>query len=69
MYDYGDKSNAGLERPVYTQSNAYASHLLDKQYYEGNMFNANGYVDIKFLKDFTFTMNIGTSVDEAVQRL
>ena len=65
MYDYGDKSNAGLERPVYTQSNAYASHLLDKQYYEGNMFNANGYVDIKFLKDFTFTMNIGTSVDEA----
>ena len=65
MYDYGDKSNAGLERPVYTQSNAYASHLLDKQFYEGNTFNANGYVDIKFLKDFTFTMNIGTSVDEA----
>ena len=44
---------------IMTDANGYT------MYDYGDTFNANGYVDIKFLKDFTFTMNIGTSVDEA----
>ena len=64
MYDYGDKMNAGLERPIFGQSNAISDHLLNKNLYDGNAFTGNGFVDVYFLKDFTFTLNAGTSLDE-----
>ncbi len=65
MYDYGDGMNAGLERPVFGQSNAVSDHLLNKNLYDGNAFTGNAFVDIYFLKDFTFTLNAGTSLDES----
>ncbi|MCH5318117.1 MAG: TonB-dependent receptor [Paramuribaculum sp.] len=65
MYDYGDKTNAGLERPVYTQSNAISSALLDTNKYNGNAFMAQGYAEIRFLKDFKFTSNNAVNVDES----
>ena len=64
MYDYGDKMNAGLERPIFGQSNALSDHLLNKNLYDGNAFTGTAFVDIYFLKDFTFTLNAGTSLDE-----
>ena len=65
MYDYGDKMNAGLERPIFGQSNAISDHLLNKNLYDGNAFTGNAFVDVYFLKDFTFTLNAGTSLDES----
>ena len=67
MYDYGNKMNAGLERPVYGTTNALGDHMLNTQTYEGNAINLNGYFDVKFLKYFTFTANIGTSMQESRQ--
>jgi len=63
-YDYGQKDNAGLERPVYGQSNALSQAILDRVSSEGNAFNATGYVEIRFLKDFKFTSNNNVNVDE-----
>ena len=60
-YDYGDKANAGLERPVFTQSNAISSAILDTNKYSGNAFSAAGNIEIRFLKDFRLTSN--NSVD------
>lgn len=64
MYDFGDGSNAGLERPSYTDSNAIGSSRIDRNSSEGNALNANGYLEIRFLKDFKFTANQSISLDE-----
>jgi TonB-linked SusC/RagA family outer membrane protein len=65
MYDYGEKGNAGLERPFLTQSNAVSAVLLDTYGHEGNAINASGFADITFLKDFKFTSLNTAIVDEA----
>ena len=61
IYDHGTKnqagSNAGLERPFLTGSNAVAAHYLDVNKYNGSSFTTFGYIDITFLKDFKFTFN------------
>ena len=64
-YDYGDKKNAGLERPEYTSTNAVSDALLNTSEMNGNAFSALGFAEIRFLKDFKFTSNNSTSVDEA----
>jgi TonB-linked SusC/RagA family outer membrane protein len=64
MYDYGEKGNAGLERPFLGNSNALASNLLDTYGGEGNAINANGFVDITFLNDFKFSSINTAIVDE-----
>lgn len=61
-YDYGE--NAGMERSLFTNSNALSENLLNTQASEGNALNATGYLDISFLKDFKFTVNAGVSLDE-----
>ena len=55
MYDYGDGGNAGLYRPYLGQSNALSNFLLDTYKSDGNALNANGFVDITFLKYFKFS--------------
>ena len=64
-YDYGDGKNAGLQRPVYTGSNAISSALLDANKYNGNAFSGTGFIEIRFLKDFKFTSNNTVNVDES----
>lgn len=68
VYDYGTStgagSNAGLERPVYGNANALGDHLLNRNGYDGNAFTGTAFFDVTFLKDFKFTMNLGTSLDE-----
>ena len=56
-YDYGDGENAGLERPVFTQSNAISSAILDTNKYDGSALSALGTAEIRFLKDFRLTSN------------
>ena len=54
-YDYGDKKNAGLERPVFTQSNALSSAILDTNSYEGNAAYATGYFELALARGLKFT--------------
>ena len=67
VYDYGDKSNAGLERPVYTDTNAISDALLNVNAYEGNAFNGNVFAEVKFLKDFKFLSANSINLREARQ--
>ncbi len=64
VYDFGNKNNAGLSRPLLSGANPYASNRLDQNNYEGNAFTANGFAEIKFLKDFKFTWNSSVDLDE-----
>ena len=64
MYDYGTGDNAGASRPYLANSNALQAATLDKNNSEGNAFNATAFTEIKFLKDFTFTLNAGVGFDE-----
>ena len=64
MYDYGDGANAGLERPIFTDSNAISSAILDTNKYDGNALTALGYAEIRFLKDFRLTSNNSVNYDE-----
>lgn len=63
-FDYGDKSNAGLERPAYTGTNALSDAILNVSNDEGNAFNATGSMEIKFLKNFTFTSTNNYNINE-----
>lgn len=62
-YDYGDGSNAGMVRPYAANSNALQELWLNSGNSEGHAFNGTGFVEVKFLKDFTFTFNAGVGVD------
>lgn len=64
VYDYGQKDNAGLERPNFTGTNAVGDHMLNSSGNEGNAFNVNGFANFTFLKDFKFSLNAGTNVTE-----
>ena len=61
-YDYGQ--NAGMERSIFTNSNALSESRLNTQASEGNAFNGTAFFDISFLKDFKFTFNAGVTLDE-----
>ena len=64
VYDFGDGNNAGLTRPFLSGANPYATNQLDTDSYEGNAFTAQGFFEVKFLKDFKFTWTSGVTVDE-----
>ena len=65
-YDYGNTENAGLVRPVFSGSNAINSAQLDTNKYKGDAFSAQGYFEIRFLKDFKFTSNNAVNYDSSV---
>ena len=64
-YDYGEGSNAGMIRPYLGNSNALQATYLDKNNSSGNSVNGSSYTEIKFLRDFTFTFNVGFGMEEA----
>ena len=64
MYDFGDGKNGGSQRMFLSGANPYITNVLDTDNYEGNAFTANGFFEVKFLKDFKFTWNSGVTVDE-----
>ena len=64
-YDYGNGANAGFFRAVQANANGLQAVTLDKNETEGNALTANGYAEVRFLKDFTFTVNAGMALDES----
>ena len=64
MYDFGEGDNGGSQRMMLSGANPYAENQLNTNNYEGNAFTAQGFAEIKFLKDFKFTWNSGVTVDE-----
>ena len=72
MYDYGTSSKNnntiwGMDRPYRGGGNPLSAVQLDKNYYEGNAFNASGIAEIRFLKDFKFTSSNSVFLDESRQ--
>ena len=72
MYDYGTSATTnntivGLNRPATAMGsgNPVSASQLDKSYYIGNAFNANGTAEIRFLKDFKFTSSNSVFIDES----
>lgn len=63
MYDFGDGKNAGMVRPNAPNANALRLITLDRNISEGNAFTGTAYAEVKFLRDFKFTFNVGTGVD------
>ena len=63
-YDYGDGENAGFKRPFLPGGNPYSSNQLDVNNSEGNAFNANGFGEVTFLKNFKFIWTSGVNIDE-----
>ena len=66
-YDYGDGTNAGMVRPFLPGSNAYSANMLDENNAEGNAINANGFAEVRFLKDFKFTWTSSVNMTESRQ--
>lgn len=64
MMDYGNGMNAGLQRPIFSNANPIMDNLLNKDGSEGNAFNAMGFAEIRFLRDFKFTTNNTVNIDE-----
>ena len=64
MYDYGDKGNAGLTRPLLPDANGLQTSWLNKKKAEGNAFSGSGFVDISLYKGLKLTVNGSTNIDE-----
>lgn len=67
MYDFGSTTDApGIGRPTgaFSGANGMSNVLYNTNTYKGNNFNANGFLEIRFLKDFKFTTNNTIFVDE-----
>ena len=64
MYDYGDKGNAGLPRPLLPGANGLQTSWLNKKKAEGNAFSGSGFVDISLYKGLKLTVNGSTNIDE-----
>ncbi len=63
IYDYGDGTTSGIERPFLSQANPISAQELDTQTYLSDIFGGRAYAEISFLKDFKFTFNAGFDVD------
>lgn len=63
-YDYGDKDNAGLKRPVFGQANGLSASELDTNKSDGNSMDMTGFAEINFLKYFKFTTTNSVYVDD-----
>lgn len=63
-YDYGNRTNGGWERPIFTESNALSNAILDTDKSSGNAFSGSAFVEIRFLKDFKFTSNNTVDFEE-----
>lgn len=63
MYDFGDGKNAGMVRPNAPNANALRLMTLDRNISDGNAFTGTAFAEVRFLRDFKFTFNIGAGVD------
>lgn len=63
MYDFGDGKNAGMVRPNAPNANALRLMTLDRNISDGNAFTGTAFAEVRFLRDFKFTFNVGAGVD------
>ena len=63
-YDYGNGKVLPMARPYLGDGNAIGDTYLNENSYEGNNFGAVGTVEVRFLKDFTFSSINNVLVDE-----
>ncbi len=64
MYDYGNKGNAGLTRPLLPDANALQTSWLNKYKTEGNAFSGSGFADINLYDGLKLTVNGSVTLDE-----
>ncbi|MGN1229373.1 MAG: SusC/RagA family TonB-linked outer membrane protein [Prevotella sp.] len=61
MYDYGDGSVNGLQRPIIPQSNPVQENSLNTSVYQENTYSVNGYADVDIIDGLKLTFN-GTAM-------
>jgi TonB-linked SusC/RagA family outer membrane protein len=62
-FDYGNLNALGLpNRPQYGGRHSVAETLLNQNYFRRNVLGTRAYIEAKFLKDFTFTTNLGVDL-------
>ncbi|MEG1898036.1 MAG: TonB-dependent receptor [Bacteroidales bacterium] len=59
IYDYGTNTAWGRDRPTFSNSNPLGTFEYDEMAYNRFMSNNVGYLEAKFLKDFTFRTTLG----------
>ena len=64
MYDYGDKGNAGLTRPLLPGANGLQTSWLNKKKAEGNAFSGSGFVAISLYKGLKLAVNGSANIDD-----
>ena len=64
MYDYGKGMNAGLNRPIYGDSNAISQAILDTNSLEGNTFYGFAFAEVSLPYGFKVTSNNTVNLDE-----
>lgn len=65
IYDYGNGSNAGCDRPFMPDANPLCEVLLNKRNAEGNAFSINGFADVNLMEGLTLTVNGAYNLDES----
>ncbi|MBN8821377.1 MULTISPECIES: TonB-dependent receptor [unclassified Spirosoma] len=62
-WDYGNLTALGLPaRPQFGGRHSVAETLLNQNYFRRNVLGARGFAEVSFLKDFKFSVNIGTDI-------
>ena len=69
MYDYGNGTNAGMNRPFMPDSNPVGELLLNKRNADGNAYSINGFADFSILPGLTLTVNGAYNLDESRSNL
>lgn len=64
MYDYGNKGNAGLTRPLLPDANALQTSWLNKSKAEGNALSGSGFADFTLYDGLKVTVNASLTLDE-----
>jgi TonB-linked SusC/RagA family outer membrane protein len=63
IYDFGNLNALGLPtRPQFGGRHAIAETELNQNYFRRNVIGARAFAEVSFLKDFKFTLNLGTDV-------
>lgn len=63
VYDFGNETFPGLNRPYLTCSNPKSTNTLDRDDSQADMVSARGYVDLHLLEGLKLTANIGYDTD------
>ncbi|AKD55268.1 TonB-dependent receptor [Spirosoma radiotolerans] len=62
-WDYGNLTSLGLPaRPQFGGRHSVAETTLNQNYLRRNVLGARGFAEVSFLKDFKFSVNVGTDI-------